>query len=776
MKLLLKDHSKSSILRELSLVIKNATILPQYVCSYHDWIKKNNDILRDIEKLNFSKPYIVRSSSSKEDNENTSNAGHFESILDVFPDDVPSAINKVFNSYEEDKEQSHVFIQPMIKDVLLSGVMFTTDPSTGSYYYIINYDDTSRSTDSVTSGSNNNFKIFYHFKGQNIKNIENPMKSIILLAKELEELLGQDNLDIEFALSESNELYLFQVRTLHCPKAEYSLEEIIKDTEDIKYISNKFFKEHPYLFGEQSILGVMTDWNPAEIVGIRPKQLSLSLYKELITDRQWAYQRFEYGYRNVKSFPLIYDFKGLPYIDIRVSFNSFIPENLNDSIAKKLSSFYLKELRSNPHYHDKVEFQIVLSCYTFGLENKINRLKESGFLDNEIEEIVDSLKNLTNTIIKDNDNLTYKDYKKIEELQKRQNAIMNSKLSSEDKIYWLIEDCKRYGTLAFAGLARAGFIAVELLKSLVTSSIFSEKDFEQFMNSVESVSSNIYKDFLELPRKSFLEKYGHLRPGTYDINSYRYDEKEYFITSDSVENQYVREEFKISLKTIELLDKKLKENSLDCSASSFLSFCKFAIEAREYGKFIFTKSLSDSLKLLESLATEYNISRDDIAYFDIKDFYTFYTTSENRKEALLNSINRGKSKYNKSLYFSFPPLICSYNDFFSFFITEAQANYITMKSIEADIAVLTDLNQSSFDLSSKIVLIPSADPGYDWVFSHNISGLITKYGGANSHMAIRSAELLIPSIIGCGEVLFQKYSEAKTLFINCANKECKIIK
>ena len=43
-------------------------------------------------------------------------------------------------------------------------------------------------------------------------------------------------------------------------------------------------------------------------------------------------------------------------------------------------------------------------------------------------------------------------------------------------------------------------------------------------------------------------------------------------------------------------------------------------------------------------------------------------------------------------------------------------------------------------LRNKIVLIEGADPGFDWIFSQNIAGLITKYGGANSHMAIRSAE------------------------------------
>lgn len=33
-----------------------------------------------------------------------------------------------------------------------------------------------------------------------------------------------------------------------------------------------------------------------------------------------------------------------------------------------------------------------------------------------------------------------------------------------EKIYWLLEDCKRYGTLPFAGVARVAFIAVQILR------------------------------------------------------------------------------------------------------------------------------------------------------------------------------------------------------------------------------------------------------------------------------------------------------------------------
>ena len=58
-----------------------------------------------------------------------------------------------------------------------------------------------------------------------------------------------------------------------------------------------------------------------------------------------------------------------------------------------------------------------------------------------------------------------------------------------------------------------------------------------------------------------------------------------------------------------------------------------------------------------------------------------------------------------------------------------------------------------------IVCIENADPGYNFLFSKNIKGLITKYGGQNSHMAIRCAELNLPALIGVGEKVYNKIIE-----------------
>ena len=68
-----------------------------------------------------------------------------------------------------------------------------------------------------------------------------------------------------------------------------------------------------------------------------------------------------------------------------------------------------------------------------------------------------------------------------------------------------------------------------------------------------------------------------------------------------------------------------------------------------------------------------------------------------------------------------------------------------------------------------IVIIERADPGFDWIFGYNIGGLITQYGGAASHMAIRCAEFGIPAAIGCGEKIYSHVSGLNYIEIDCKN-------
>ena len=91
--------------------------------------------------------------------------------------------------------------------------------------------------------------------------------------------------------------------------------------------------------------------------------------------------------------------------------------------------------------------------------------------------------------------------------------------------------------------------------------------------------------------------------------------------------------------------------------------------------------------------------------------------------------------------------------------------------------MLIDKNYSqNQNLKNKIIIIESADPGYDWIFGKKISGLITMFGGANSHMAIRASELNLPAAIGIGKVKFEQLISSSHIKLDPINKKVEIIK
>ena len=89
--------------------------------------------------------------------------------------------------------------------------------------------------------------------------------------------------------------------------------------------------------------------------------------------------------------------------------------------------------------------------------------------------------------------------------------------------------------------------------------------------------------------------------------------------------------------------------------------------------------------------------------------------------------------------------------------------------------VFLDNTNENINLSNKIIMLKNADPGYDWIFTRNPSGLITQYGGVASHMAIRCAELALPAAIGCGEILYEKLKSASKVMLDCKNQEIIIL-
>lgn len=772
--------SKAETLERLAPRVTYARVLPQRRFSVGDWRRSPEGVLASLRDTPWGNgPCIVRSSALTEDRAGQSLAGHYLSVLNVQgADALREAVEQVVASYHDGTPGDQVLVQPMLTEVRLSGVAFSADPSTGSPYFVINYDDASSSTSSVTGGEGAELKTFYWYRHAPAhQRPPDALAGLVKLMAELEGLLGTALLDVEFAVDGQGGLVLLQVRPLTGTRpTDVPAEAVTRALALAERKVAQLGARHPYLHGDRTLFGVMPDWNPAEIIGVRPRPLALSLYRELITDTTWAYQRDNYGYRNLRSFPLLVSLGGLPYIDVRVSFNSFVPGDLAPELAERLVNYYVDRLRKNPTDHDKVEFEIIYTCYTLDLPERLLRLREHGFSAQDCEHLRDALRRLTNRIIHGESGLWRKDVHKIEALERRFDTVLGTDLPPEAKIYWLIEDCKRYGTLPFAGLARAGFIAVQLLRSLVGVGILDAGEYDRFMSSLDTVSSRMTRDLGALSRAEFLRVYGHLRPGTYDVLSPRYDEApdRYFDwarVSEAARSEHPP--FQITLEKLRQLEVALREHALEHDVLGLFDFIKGAIEGREYAKFVFTRSLSEVLSLLTKLGAEHGLSADDCSYADVQHLLRLYATSDDLGDALRSLIADGKRRFEVTRQLILPPLIAETDDIWAFNLPPTEPNFVTQGSA---LGPRTSPDDDKERLPGSILLIPSADPGYDWIFSHHIAGFITMYGGVNSHMAIRAAELGIPAVIGAGQSLFEKWSAGDTLEIDCVGRRVRILR
>jgi hypothetical protein len=327
-------------------------------------------------------------------------------------------------------------------------------------------------------------------------------------------------------------------------------------------------------------------------------------------------------------------------------------------------------------------------------------------------------------------------------------------------------------------MARIAFVASIILKNLVKTGIISTNFVDNFMNSINSPLSQFQSDQInymkkKITKKQFLQKYGHLRPGTYDITAIRYDKDIRFLQNMESFNLKPLKKNSIKLKN---LDKIFKESGLVFSEIDFYDFVKNSIVQREEMKFEFTKNLSDSLELISEAGKKLGFTRNDLSYLELKTLIDSHKKFKTKLliEKFTKKIQQSKKKKNINKNIILPPIISSKDDFDFVSYPYSKPNFITSKKLFSELLPIEKIDNVSI-LSDKIILLQNADPGYDWIFSSNPSGLITKYGGVASHMAIRCAEIGLPAAIGCGELLYEKLKHASKIHLDCQNSQIIII-
>ena len=747
-----------------------AKLPEQVITSTKAWQTRREDTISKILDRFGSAPLAVRSSAAHEDGEEYSFAGTYQSLTNVepTPNALASAVDVVFGSYAQPSKADQVLVQPMVSGVIISGVVLTRDLDTGSPYYVISYDDFSGRTDTVTSGGESKTILVHRSCPDALHSSR--FRKLIDCVIELEGITGSHELDIEFCITDEEKIFVLQVRPITARQHWDQLTDDVIDNalEDIRGRLSRLMAPAPGLFGRSTILGEMPDWNPAEMIGNTPRPLALSMYKHLITDHIWADARARMGYRHIQE-PLLVDYCGRPFIDVRLSLNSFLPAGLEDGLAERIVDHQIDHLRNRPDLHDKIEFEIALTCRDFTFERGRKNLTEAGFDTAEIETFEGALAGVTRAALKNG-------LKNVEALVSQSNRLLAEEKEDHSdplhRVQALLEDCKTLGTLPFSQLARHGFIGVLFLKSLVGRGVFTEDDAERFMQGIHTITADLVRDMHAvgtggMGEEAFLRRYGHLRPATYDILSWRYDERpKLYLGGSCREPPSAENGFELSAKQRAGIELLLSEFGYQLSADELLAYIRAAIKGREQAKFAFTKSLSDALAVLAEWGEGMGLSRDDLSFLPIEAILV------DSVESLKEKVNANQEAFKLTRALRLPHLIIEPDDIDVVGLPLGHPTFITSKKTTAKTLKLDRVKVENID--GRIVLIESADPGFDWIFSHPIEGLITKYGGPNSHMAIRCAEFRLPAAIGCGERLFNMLAEASVVELNCAARKLSV--
>ena len=779
-----KFESKADTLVFLQKKLKKGIIEEIITFTVEKWEIEQKSILEKIIDKFYPNKIIIRSSAIGEDSIESTEAGKYKSIQKISTKNkgkIKNSINEVIKEYENKGNKNiknKILIQRQTTQVITNGVIFTNTPENGSPYYVINFSD-SENTDNVTKGETSN--LLKIFRGCETKVIPKKWKKLISVIKEIEQIFSTEFLDIEFGITKKN-IVIFQVRPLTTIKIkniniEKKILKLIKKNQ-IKYKKIKLeIKNKEIYFSD------MADWNPAEIIGNNPNPLDYSLYNFLIMKKAWQVGRIKIGYSKNKEQNLMEKFGNKPYVNIIKSFNSLFLNNFNNKLQKKLLKFYLKKLKTNPHLHDKVEFEILFSCFDFTFEDRGKELMKNRFTKNEINDIKIELIKFTNKILKDFVNIKKKCIIESEIMEKNRieikkkitnNSFDNNLILNLTKS--LLNDCKKYGTTNFSTMARIAFIGNILLKSLEKKKIVNNQFINQLMSSISSPLSEIQNDLKlyqenRINEKILVNKYGHLRPGTYDIMAERYDENLEFLQNINFSTKLKKQK-----SSNYFIEKSLQKEGIELTDKEFITFIKDSIRLREVLKFEFTKNLSDSLYFISKIGEKLGFTKNDLAYLEINDIiYSKMNSDVEIKNKWRMKIEKNKKIKKINEFLVLPPIIYDQRDFEIINYNLSEPNFITTQKISKEIQKISNLNNKNKDISEKIIVIENADPGYDWIFTKNPSALITKYGGVASHMAIRCAEIGLPAAIGCGELMYEQLKNSSQILLDCKHEEILIL-
>ena len=276
-------------------------------------------------------------------------------------------------------------------------------------------------------------------------------------------------------------------------------------------------------------------------------------------------------------------------------------------------------------------------------------------------------------------------------MQDESSFTKQNSFSIADNISTLIDECINYGTIPFSIIARHGFISESILRSLVNNKTISIERITEFKTSFKTISGEMNEDFekvinSKISKENYLNKYGHLRPSSYDILSPIYSKRDDLFDGLKRKSSFKHNDFKLTKKEFDDIQILLHEHGFDSiDAQDLFNYAEKSIKGREYAKFIFTKHLSKILESVSDWGDYEGFSRKQMSMLTINDVLNSLISplSDDVKSFYLNKINKAQNNFEISRSFKLSYLIRSTRDIHIVPMQRSSPNFIGNKRIES---------------------------------------------------------------------------------------------
>lgn len=697
--------------KNLNILKENGMNVPYFVI-----VNNANEIDLDVFKDNIK--YAIRSSFSQEDNQNSSYAGQFDTVLNVEKKDIVENVLKVKNSYKnknvkdyerinhlDNSNENNVIIQEMVQSKL-SGVLFTANPIgiVNEMVLIVGYGLGNNIVEDKVSTSSYFYNIdddnLYYEQQKNTPTLSNDiLNKLFDLGKRIEKLFDK-KMDIEFAIDNNDTIFILQAR----PITTLDLENpIILDNSNIV----------------ESYPGITLPLTQDFVKDIYYKVFKTCDYR--VCKNKELIEQLENNLQNMVDVA-----NGRMYYRISNWYDNLCFLPFSKKIIKIWQNMLGVENKQVYHSNIKVSYfmKLKIALNFISLINKTPKemKKLNSFFDNQLPIYRDKVEN-ANTI-----QTLYDTYREIED-----------DLTSCWDIT-LINDMYTFLYTAFCGKKNKEIISqIKNLESMKPMLCIYE-----MMNVLKENNCDINNTTYQTLKQSYIDKFGDRC-----INELKLETKTYR-TNPEMLDEYILNKIKNNDSTI--TTRSVVETK---SRNIFVKKAKLGIYNREKSRMnrtqIFGIARSIVIKMGEILYQNNSIENiDDV-------FYLYFDEILEERENYKNLINERKIVY--EFYDKLPVynrLIFTKNGIINKQPSNISSSKLNLEhdlfgigtsigEIQGEVVVITNPNLK-IDTRNKIVVTKMTDPGWIFLIEH-AKGIIAEKGSLLSHTAIISRELNKPSIV-----------------------------